>query len=157
GDRDATSERALDRRVRGARRSGGRPRDGRDRSRRPRRIRRRCFRRLPLTAARPRTEVDTELRATHRRAPEACQHEARQDAATRGGRAAAGTLRAPDRRRGPPPPPRRRPRVPPPPARPAPPLRGAPVKNPLVALDVLAIQELLARYCVYLDRREFDT
>ena len=25
------------------------------------------------------------------------------------------------------------------------------------ALDVLAIQKLLARYCVYLDRRDFDT
>ena len=31
------------------------------------------------------------------------------------------------------------------------------MKNPLVALDVLAIQQLLARYCVYLDQREFDT
>jgi 3-phenylpropionate/cinnamic acid dioxygenase small subunit len=31
------------------------------------------------------------------------------------------------------------------------------VKNPLVALDVLAIQQLLARYCVYLDQRDFDT
>jgi hypothetical protein len=31
------------------------------------------------------------------------------------------------------------------------------MKNPLIALDVLAIQELLARYCVYLDQRDFDT
>ena len=31
------------------------------------------------------------------------------------------------------------------------------MRNPLVALDVLAIQQLLARYCVYLDQREFDT
>jgi SnoaL-like domain len=31
------------------------------------------------------------------------------------------------------------------------------MENPLVALDVLAIQQLLARYCVYLDQRDFDT
>ena len=29
--------------------------------------------------------------------------------------------------------------------------------NPLVALDVLAIQQLLARYCVHLDQRNFET
>ena len=72
-------QRAVGRGLRRTRRPGRRPRDGGDRSRRPRRVRRRRLRRLPRAATRPRTEVAAELRAAHRRAAEAREHEARQD------------------------------------------------------------------------------
>src|SRR5687767_6559921 len=69
--------------------------------------------------------------------------------------ARAGHLLATGPRRDPAAADRRRPREPGIAARPE--ERKLIVKNPLVALDVLAIQQLLARYCVYLDQREFDT